>query len=114
MMRFGSALGSLESATLTNFQKLGNARAAHVALRRGTRTRLWVDSSFYAYARLAGSDIVIAAFNFGTSSATRTMSVTSIGLTATVTDTLSNTSVTPSGGNITITLPPQTAAVFTL
>jgi glycosidase len=114
MMRFGTALSGLESATLTSFQKLGTARAAHSALRRGSRTRLWVDSSFYAYGRLAGSDTVIAAFNFGTSSATRTMSVTSIGLTATVTDVLSGTSVTPSGGNLTITLPPQTAAVFTL
>lgn len=59
-------------------------------------------------------DIVVAAFNFGTSSATRTMSVTNIGRTATVTDALSGTSVTPSGGNLTITLPAQTAAVFTL
>ena len=43
MMRFGSALSASSRATLTNFQKLGTARAAHSALRRGTRTRLWVD-----------------------------------------------------------------------
>jgi neopullulanase len=114
MMRFGSALSTLEQNTLTNFQKLGTTRSAHSALRRGTRTRLWVDSSFYAYGRVDGSDIVVAAFNFGTTQATRTMSVTSIGLTSTVKDALSGTSVTPSGGNITITLPAQTAAVFTL
>jgi glycosidase len=113
MMRFSSALSSLEQGTLANFEKLGNTRAAHVALRRGSRTRLWVDASFYAYGRVEGSDIVVAAFNFGTSQATRTMSVTNIALTGTVTDALSGTTATESGGNLTITLPAQTAAVFT-
>ena len=31
----------------------------------GTRTRLWVDASFYAYGRVDGADIVVAAFNLG-------------------------------------------------
>src|SRR5262249_37911361 len=63
MMRFGSALGANEQATLAGFQKLGAARAAHSALRRGTRTRLWVDGTFYAYGRVDGSDIVVTALN---------------------------------------------------
>ncbi len=113
MMRFGAALGSMEQSTLTNFQKLGTARAAHVALRRGTRTRLWVDGSFYAYGRISGSDIVVAAFNLGGAPATRTMSVTNIGLTGTVTDALSGATATVSGGMLTISLPALTAAVFT-
>jgi glycosidase len=112
MMRFGSALSSSEQSTLTNFQKLGKARAAHPALREGTRTRLWVDGSFYAYGRVQGSDIVVAAFNFGTAAASRTMSVTNIGLTGTVTDALSGTQATVAGGMLTINLPAQTAAVF--
>ena len=122
MMRFGSALSTLESGTLTNLQKLGTARAQHSALRSGTRTRLWVDqpgsvgggSYFYAYGRVDSSngDIAIAAFNFSGSSQTRTMSVTNIGLTKTLTDALSGASITPSGGNVTITLPALTAAVF--
>jgi neopullulanase len=121
MMRFGSALSALETATLQNLQKLGTARAAHSAFRRGTRTRLWVDppgtggSAFYAYGRVDSSngDTVIAAFNFSGTSQTRTMSVTNIGLTTGVTDALSGTAVAPSGGNVTITLPALTAAVFT-
>jgi glycosidase len=113
MMRFGSALSSLEQATLTNFQKLGKTRAAHPALQQGTRTRLWVDASFYAYGRVEGSDIVVAAFNFGSSAASRTMNVTNIGLTGTVTDALSGTTATVSGGSLTINLPALTAAVFT-
>jgi len=115
MMRFGTTdLSANEQATLANFQKLGTVRAAHPALREGARTRLWVNSTFYAYGRVSGSDIVVAAFNFGTAAATETMSVTNIGLTGTVTDQLTGTNTaTVSGGNLTITLPPLTAAVFT-
>jgi glycosidase len=115
MMRFGPALSALEQSTLTNFQKLGKTRAAHTAFRRGVRTRLWVDASFYAYGRVDASDgdIVVAAFNLGTSQASRTMSVTNIGLTGTVTDALSGATATVAGGMLTISLPPLTAAVFT-
>ncbi len=113
MMRFGSSLSTLEQSTLANFQKLGKARAAHPALRRGNRTRLWVDGSFYAYGRVQGADTVVAAFNFGSSAASRTMNVTNIGLTGTVTDALSGTQATVSGGTLTINLPALTAAVFT-
>jgi glycosidase len=113
MMRFGPALSGNEANTLANFAKLGKARAAHPALRTGTRTRLWVDASFYAYGRVQGADMVVAAFNFGTAQASRTMSVTNIALTGTVTDALSGATATVSGGNLTVTLPPLTAAVFT-
>jgi glycosidase len=118
MMRFGSSLSSLEQATLTNLQTLGKTRAAHSALRRGPRTNLWVDSTFYADGRVDGSDIVVVALNLGTSQATRTMNVGNIGLTGTVKDALSGTMLTvgPGGGfqsSLTITLPPLTAAVFT-
>jgi glycosidase len=115
MMRFDAALSKAEASTLANFQKLGKTRAAHRALREGTRTRLWVDGTFYAYGRVdtASGDVVVAAFNFGTAQASRTMSVTSIGLTGTVTDALSGAQATVSGGNLTVTLPALTAAVFT-
>ena len=113
MMRFGSALSGSEANTLANFQKLGLTRGAHPALRSGSRSRLWVDASFYAYGRVEGSDIVVAAFNFGSAQASRTMSVTNIGLTGTVTDALSGATATVAGGMLTVSLPPLTAAVFT-
>jgi glycosidase len=115
MMRFGSALSALETATLQNLQKLGTVRAAHSAFRRGTRTRLWVDATVYAYGRVDSSngDTVVAAFNFSATSQTRTMTVSNIALTGTVTDALSGTTATVSGGSLTITLPAFTAAVFT-
>ena len=115
MMRFGTALNAQETATLTNLEKLGVAREAHSALRRGTRTRLWVDASFYAYGRVDAldGDIVVAAFNFGAAPATRTVSVTNIGLVGTVTDALSGATATVSGGTLAITVPALGAAVFT-
>jgi len=114
MMRFDGALSAQEQAALATLQKLGKARAAHSALRRGNRTRLWVDATFYAYGRVDGSDVVVAAFNFDpANSATRTMSIAPIGLTGTVTDALSGTMATVSGTSLAITLPPLTAAVFT-
>ncbi|HEY1691348.1 MAG TPA: alpha-amylase family glycosyl hydrolase [Polyangiaceae bacterium] len=115
VMRFGSALSTQEQATLTNLQKLGTTRAAHTAFRRGARTRLWVDASFYAYGRVDASDgdIVVAAFNLGTGAASRTMSVTNIGLTGTVTDALSGATATVANGTLTVSLPALTAAVFT-
>jgi glycosidase len=114
MMRFGTALSSQESATLAGFQTLGTTRAAHSSMREGTRTRLWVDATFYAYGRVDSSngDITVAAFNFGTSSATRTMSVTNIGLTGTVRDVLSGTTATVATGELTLTIPAQTAMVL--
>jgi glycosidase len=113
MMRFDAALSAQEESTLTNLRKLGTARAAHPALRRGSRTRLWVDGSFYAYGRVSGADIVVAAFNLGSSPASRTMSVTNIALTGTVTDALSGTTATVSNGTLTLSLPALTAGVFT-
>jgi hypothetical protein len=116
MMRFGSDLSSNEQAALTTLQKLGKARAAHSALRRGTRTRLWVDGTFYAYGRVDGSDIVVAAFNLdGANPATRTMQVDNIGLSngTALVDVLSGTGATVAANNLTITVPPLTAAVLT-
>ena len=114
MMRFGANLSASESSTLTNLQKLGKLRAAHSALRRGNRTQLWVEANFYAYGRVDGQDIVVAAFNRDpTNSATHSISVGGIGLTGTVTDGLSGTTATVSGGSLTITLAPLTAAVYT-
>jgi glycosidase len=124
MMRFGSALSSLEQATLTNLQTVGKLRAAHSALRRGPRTNLWVDGTFYADGRVDGSDIAVVAINLGSSPATRTMNVGNIGLTGSVTDALSGTTISVAPGGVsadggvyaqslTISLPALTAAVFT-
>ncbi|MEO6950768.1 MAG: alpha-amylase family glycosyl hydrolase [Polyangia bacterium] len=112
-MRFDGALSAQEVTALDKLRTLGSTRLAHSALRRGNRTRLYVSDSFYAYARTEGSDVAIAAFNFGTSAQTITLVVTPINLTGTVTDVLTGTSATVSQGNLVITVPPLSAAVYT-
>jgi glycosidase len=118
MMRFGTDLSVQETAALGIAQKLGTTRLAHSALRRGNRTRLYVDTQsgngFYAYARQDGDDIVIAAFNLDTSPATRTFQLAAggVNLMGTVKDVLSGTTATVSTGNLTVTVPPLTAAVY--
>jgi glycosidase len=115
MMRFGSALSAQEQATLTTLQKLGKARAAHVALREGTRTTLLASGTFYAYGRLdvPSGDIVVVALNMGASSVTQAVNVAPVGLTGTATDVLSGGTASVAGGSMTITVPALTAAVYT-
>ncbi len=113
-MRFGMDLTPSEQTALTGLQRLGTARAAHVALRRGDRTRLWVDDGFYAYGRTAQNDIVVAVYNLDANHpATRMIPVSTLGLTGTVTDVLTGTMATVTNGNLNVTLGPLTAAVFT-
>jgi len=52
-----------QSALLATVQKLGAARAAHAALRRGDRTTLVVDDEAWAYQMSDGSDTVYVALN---------------------------------------------------
>lgn len=122
VMRFGADLSTAEQNALSTLQKLGKARAAHSAIRRGKRTRLWVDAdspqngAFYAYARTDNSgDIVVVAFNLDANNPqTRTMSVGNIDLTMPVTDVLSGAQLTPAAGMLTVSLPPLTSAVYVL
>jgi hypothetical protein len=85
-------------------------------MRRGTRTRLYVDNTFYAYGRTDGTgDIVIAAFNLDpVNPRTQAMTVSNIDLTAGVTDVISGTQLTPAAGMLTVSLPPLGAAVYVL
>jgi hypothetical protein len=46
-------------------QKLGTARAAHPALRRGTRTTLFVDDDAWVYQMTEGGDTVYVLLNRG-------------------------------------------------
>ncbi|HZS39805.1 MAG TPA: alpha-amylase family glycosyl hydrolase [Polyangia bacterium] len=52
-----------QSALLQSVQKLGAARAAHPALRRGDRATVFVDDETWAYKMSDGSDVVYVALN---------------------------------------------------
>src|SRR5205823_12779604 len=50
---------------LDRMKKLGTIRAAHAALRRGTRATLSQGTDTWAYSMTAGSDVVYVAVNRG-------------------------------------------------
>lgn len=62
MMRF-TGLSADEQASLANAQKAGLARAAHPALRRGTRTTVWLEDWFWVYKVTYQDDEVYVALN---------------------------------------------------
>jgi glycosidase len=62
MMRF-AGLTADEQASLANAQKAGLARAAHPALRRGTRTTVWLEDWFWVYKVTYDNDEVYVALN---------------------------------------------------
>ena len=112
MMIFGSELSTHQSATLDHARKLGSLRQEHVALRRGDRSLLAVDDSMYVYARTEGSDVALVAINVSGSSQSRTVDVGSLGLSGTLTDGLSGGSVTVSGGQVNLSVPASSSAVY--
>ena len=60
MMRF-TGLSADEQASLANAQKAGLARANHPALRRGTRTTVWLEDWFWVYeVKYQGDDVYVA------------------------------------------------------
>ena len=76
MTRFDTALSSLDTTTLTNFQKLGMARARIRAAAGGAHRRLTAPST--PTAAPAATDFAVVA-NLGSAAATRTMNVGNIG-----------------------------------
>lgn len=107
MMKFGSDLSEQQARLLSRVQAIGRARADSTALRRGDYRELWVNDTFYAYARDAGGgDVAIVAFNKGAPATISPISVSALGIEgATFRDALGGTrTATVSGGNISLTL----------
>ena len=107
MMRFGTDLSEQQARLLSRVQAIGRARADSTALRRGDYRELWVNDTFYAYARDAGGgDVAIVAFNKGAPATISPISVSALGIEgATFRDALGGTrTATVSGGNISLTL----------
>jgi len=107
MMSFDPYLSANQAELQGRVAAIGQARQDHRALRRGERIQLWVDDSFYAYARDAGGgEVAIVAMN--KSGGTRTETVSSAGTSfsdGTLTDALgSGVSVSASGGSFSLTL----------
>jgi glycosidase len=60
-----SGYTAAQSTLLDRVQKLGTARAAHSALRRGDRTTISVDQDTWTYRMVDGQDVVYVAINRG-------------------------------------------------
>ncbi|HEY3355409.1 MAG TPA: alpha-amylase family glycosyl hydrolase, partial [Polyangia bacterium] len=119
MMRFGASLSQNQQDTLAHVAKLTAARKAHRAFRYGQRTTLYLDSVsglFWAYGMKDGGDVGVVVFNRNTSSKTQSIGVAGLGLTngQTLRDVIHNTTVTVSGGAISVTLGSRDSAVFVL
>jgi len=119
MMRFGSTLNQYQQETLAHVKKLAAVRKAHPAFRTGTRAKLYMDESnglFWAYGMKKGSDVGIVVFNRMTSTQTRNIPVAALGLAngQVLRDVIHNSTVTVSGGSVTVTLGARDAAVLVL
>ncbi len=113
MMIFGNELSTDQNNTLQHVRALGQIRRNHPALSRGTRTTLSIDADFWVYALVEGSDKVVVVLNRNGSAQSRSVNLSSIGITSgTLTDELNGGSVSVSGGSITVNAPAKSALIF--
>jgi glycosidase len=119
MWRSGSTLNQFQTDTMAHVAKLTAARKAHRAFRYGQRTTLYQDSTnglFWSYGMKDGSDVGVVVFNRNTSSQTRSISVSGLGLAngQVLRDVIHSTTVTVASGAISVTLGAHDSAVFVL
>ena len=115
MMRFGGALSAREASTLTAVKALGQARAKHPSLSRGTWTAaLASEADLLAYGRTLPTEKAVIVLNRGASARSVNLAVGAIGVPsgATLADVLGGPSVTASGTNLTVDVPARSARVL--
>jgi len=112
-MQFGNDLSQYQKDTLAHVKKLGLMRLDERALRRGDRHTVVIESDYWAYVMKDGNESVLVVINRGTSTS-KSLSIGSHGFSngETLSDVLSNKSVTVSGGNVTVQLGELESAVF--
>ncbi len=116
-MHFEPFLSEPNRTLLSRVQAIGQARRDHEALRRGTFRELWVDDTFFVYARdNGGGDVVIVAMNKGAGRAQGMPVPAALGLNgATLRNVLADESprrITVADNNTTVTLSPWEYAIF--
>ncbi|HOX44141.1 MAG TPA: alpha-amylase family glycosyl hydrolase [Myxococcota bacterium] len=118
MMQFGAQLNSEQALTLQHLQRLGQARAAHPAMRYGSRQQLALDGDglYWAFGLSSGADRVVVVFNRKADPQTRSIPVAALGLAdgTSLRDVVHQTNASVSGGNLSVTLPSRDSAVFVL
>ena len=107
MMIFDPYLSANQSELHDRIAAIGRARQSVTALRRGERKPLWVDDSYYAYARdNGGGSVAIVAMNKSGGSRAESIDVTDLGLSdgQHLTDLLSSANFEVSGGQVYVAL----------
>jgi glycosidase len=114
MMSFDPYLSANQQELHDRVAAIGQARADHRALRRGDRVQLWVDDSFYAYARdNGGGEVAIVAMNKSGDGRSETVSVSGTSLAdGTLTDVFSGATFSVSGGSVSIGLDSMQYAIL--
>ena len=113
MMRFGNDLNQNEKDTLAFLKKLGKARKNHPVLGSGAWSApLWSEGDFLAYARTSGAVKAVILINIGSGTKSGELDVSGIGLDGGVTDLISGSGGTVSGGKMPFSLNGLSAAIF--
>lgn len=113
-MIFGNDLTDHQKTTLETVGKLGRARLAHPALRRGTRQTILCDANFWAYVMVSGGDKALVVLNRG-GARQQTLSLSSAGLTSgRLVNHLGADSLTLSGGQIQLSIGAMQSALYTI
>ncbi len=117
-MQFDAELAAAQLDTLAHVRSLTAARLAHPCFRYGVRSELHMDDDglVWAYGLTDGSDRAVVVFNRRDSSQTRSFNVGGLGLTdgTRLRDVLHDTTLTVSGGSISVTLGARDSAVWVL
>ncbi len=114
-MRFGDELSDLERDTLGFVRALGTLRSRTPALRTGALTGYWADQTGLVMGRAQGEQVAVLAMNLSRSERTLDVDAGAIGLVdgMALEDGLgSEVSATVSGGRLSLTLPPESAAIL--
>jgi len=114
LMQFEPSLSANQRTLLDRVAALGQARAQSLALRRGSRTELWVDDDLFSYSRDAGgSDVAVVLINRGGSSRTVDLTVPSSWSGWSFADSLDGSpTATVSGSRLTVTVGAQDYAIL--
>jgi glycosidase len=112
MMIFGNSLNTYQGQTLQHVQKLGKARLAHAALRRGSLQTRTIENDLWAYTLKNGTDGALVVLNRG-SVRNLTVSVSGVFDNGTVLkDVVSSSTVTVFGGSAAISIGGGLSAVY--
>lgn len=112
MMIFGNALNTQQRATLEHVQKLGKARLANAALRRGSLQTRIIENDLWAYTMSSGADGALVVLNRGNA---RTLSVGVGGVFSNGTvlrDVISGATATVTNNNLPVSIGGGMSALF--